>query len=170
MRINITWLGYMPRHRYVFNMFLSSESLRTSCRVVCAACRILVGMTPWEPRITRDCTSRLSATLQTAATSMSTGQPCQTRAVLRANHSLCLMCTSCVTWLTTTWLPTTGINVVLVTTAVRILGLTTLPADQQCFCSTFWNNMFLFCLVYLSSISVPVLLSVLFPVLVSHLS
>ena len=65
-------------------------------------------MTPWELRTTRDCTSRLSATLQTAATGTSTGQPCQTRAVRRASHSRCLMCTSCVTWPTTTWRPTTG--------------------------------------------------------------
>ena len=79
---------------------------RLTLDVICG--RILVGTMLWEPRTMPDCTSGFSAILQTAATGSSTEQPWQTLVVRRASRSLYLMCTSCVTWPTTTWPLMTG--------------------------------------------------------------
>jgi len=65
-------------------------------------------MTPWEPRTTPDCMRQRSATLRTAATGTSTGRRFQTRVVRRVSRWPCPRCTSCATWPTTTWPPTTG--------------------------------------------------------------
>ena len=93
-------------YHHEFGVLLFGTQCISVCTNVC--CRILVGMTQWERRTTRVCTSEHSATLRTAATGTSTGRRCRTHAVHRASRSPCLTCTRCAIWLTTTWPPTTG--------------------------------------------------------------